>query len=373
MEKDPLKTRIHETNYIENPYYLEGTKPAGAPLLAVENVFRQGRTILEQMFGAVTTSYMTAQGKESKFQEKSRSRPPDCLGLKLSNVAVKEAERIREDEQGGRVDASAVSRGLYDVGCLMLDTLFDERPIQRFWFLETVARIPYFSYVSMLHLYESLGWWRGSELRKVHTAEEWNELHHLLIMEALGGNALWSDRFFGYHAALLYYWLLNAVFLFSPRVAYQFMELLEAHAVDTYATFLKENKARLQELPPPAVAVSYYSSADLYMFDDFQVSRRPGSRRPPCDTLYDVFENICADEAEHVKTMQACQDYALVGTMVVSPHATGVVTQSSNATAAPAVDPSVEEEEKRKLWLQWSEQFGVHPLDARADDSGDFA
>ena len=28
--------------------------------------------------------------------------------------------------------------------------------------------MPYFSYISMLHLYESLGWWRaGAELRKV--------------------------------------------------------------------------------------------------------------------------------------------------------------------------------------------------------------
>ena len=70
-----------------------------------------------------------------------------------------------------------MSRKLYDVGCLFLDTLFDERPIQRFWFLEVIARIPYFSYVSMLHLYESFGWWRGPELRKVHNAEEWNELH----------------------------------------------------------------------------------------------------------------------------------------------------------------------------------------------------
>ena len=54
--------------------------------------------------------------------------------------------------------------------------------LQRFWVLETVARIPYFSYISMLHLYESLGWWRaGAELRKVHFAEEWNEMHHLQV------------------------------------------------------------------------------------------------------------------------------------------------------------------------------------------------
>ena len=27
----------------------------------------------------------------------------------------------------------------------MLDVIFENRPIQRFWFLETVARMPYFS------------------------------------------------------------------------------------------------------------------------------------------------------------------------------------------------------------------------------------
>lgn len=52
--------------------------------------------------------------------------------------------------------------------CFVLDIIYDKRPIQRFWFLEVVARMPYFSYISMLHLYESLGWWRaGAELRRV--------------------------------------------------------------------------------------------------------------------------------------------------------------------------------------------------------------
>jgi ubiquinol oxidase len=96
------------------------------------------------------------------------------------------------------------------------------------------------------------------ELRKVHNAQEWNELHHLLIMESLGGNSLWSDRFLGYHVAILYYWFLNLVFLGSPRIAYEFMELLEAHAVDTYATFARTNRERLSELPAPSGAYKMY-------------------------------------------------------------------------------------------------------------------
>ena len=54
-----------------------------------------------------------------------------------------------------------------------LGTGLDGRPIARFWFLETVARMPYFSYSAMLTVYELLGWWRrGSELRRVHFAED---------------------------------------------------------------------------------------------------------------------------------------------------------------------------------------------------------
>jgi len=273
--------------------------------------------------------------------ERDPTRPPEALGLVLSNEAVTECERRRE-ASGGKVDAHPVSRALYDVGCLLLDNLFDERPIQRFWFLEIIARIPYFSYVSMLHLYESFGWWRGPELRKVHNAEEWNELHHLLIMESLGGNSLWSDRFLGYHVAIAYYWFLNGVFFCSPRIAYQFMELLEAHAVDTYSTFVAENRERLSELPAPSVATSYYSSGDLYLFDDFQVSTPPESRRPVCETLLDVFTNIAIDEGEHVKTMRACQDYASMGSRVVSPH-----LRDGHAEAS------------RERWIRWAEDVNA--------------
>lgn len=363
----PYATAVTDKNYIENPYYLEGNKPDGAPTLAAKNFARQSPAILEELYEVLTIQIQSLADPNvtSTAELRKAQRLPGCLYLGLTNEAVDEAERLREARPGGKVKTNPVARGLYDFGCLMLDSFFDGRPIQRFWFLEVVARIPYFSYTSMLHLYESLGWWRAPELRKIHNAEEWNELHHLLIMEALGGNSQWSDRFLGYHAAIVYYWLLNAVFLFSPRVAYQFMELLEAHAVDTYGTFLKENKNRLQELPAPEVAKSYYTSADLYMFDEFQVSRPPGTRRPPCDNLYDVFSNICDDEGEHVKTMQACQDYAEVGSLVVSPHTTAIKEGKS-------LESVQETEEKRKKWLEWAETFQHLDLDARADDSGDF-
>ena len=70
------------------------------------------------------------------------------------------------------------------------------------------------------------------------------------------------------------------------------------------------NEKLLKELPPPLVAAEYYLSDDLYMFDEFQTSQVE-PRKPKCDTLYDVFVNICDDEGQHVKTMKACQDLSI--------------------------------------------------------------
>jgi ubiquinol oxidase len=53
-------------------------------------------------------------------------------------------------------------------------------------------------------------------------------------MESLGGDQLWVDRFMAQHAAILYYIILVGLFSFSPQLAYNFSELIEAHAVDTY-------------------------------------------------------------------------------------------------------------------------------------------
>lgn len=173
-------------------------------------------------------------------------------------------------------------------------------------------------------------------------------------MEALGGDALWSDRFLALHAAIVYYWLLILTFLFSPRIAYQFMELLEAHAVDTYSTFVKENRPRLEALPPPAVARSYYTGADLYMFDDFMM-REAGSRRPPCDSLLDVFVNIAEDEGEHVKTMRACQDYAVLGSLVLSPHLDKrLEPMDGRGSFDGSVRPTTQSPEKRAAWESWA-------------------
>ena len=63
-------------------------------------------------------------------------------------------------------------------------------------------------------------------------------------MEALGGDQKWSDRFFAQHAAVFYYWILVSMWLLSPSIAYNFSQLIEAHAVDTYGEFRDANEVK---------------------------------------------------------------------------------------------------------------------------------
>ncbi|KAI6704595.1 hypothetical protein NL676_007557 [Syzygium grande] len=205
---------------------------------------------------------------------------------------------------------------LTDSVIMILDTLYSDRHYARFFVLETIARVPYFAFMSVLHMYESFGWWRRADYLKVHFAESWNEMHHLLIMEELGGNAWWFDRFLAQHIAIFYYLMTAFIYALSPRMAYHFSECVESHAFSTYDKFLKAQGEELKKLPAPEVAVKYYTGDDLYLFDEFQTSRPPQSRRPKIENLYDVFLNIRDDEAEHCKTMKACQTH---GTLQ-SPH-----------------------------------------------------
>lgn len=285
----------------------QAERPGSALELALRNFVKECRAIGR----AVRDRFAGVEQSE---------RLPGSLGLTLDDAAVAEREREREQRTKFKSRSPFLTRFAYEAACRMLDIVFVGRPIARFWFLETVARMPYFSYLSVLHLYETFGWLHIAELRKIHFAEEWNEMHHLLIMSSLGGDARWSDRLLGFHLSLVYYWGLVVLYLASPAMAYNFSELLETHAVDTYTQFLDENAERLKELSPPGVAVQYYRDGDMYLFDEFHTDRGPETRRPPVSSLYDVFANIRDDESEHVKTMVACQDYSKLGTLVSSPH-----------------------------------------------------
>ena len=130
------------------------------------------------------TTSASAAGKNDEKKKITRSVAAvrqKLAALTLDDAAVWRREKVRESSPT-HYKAPLPVRALYLSLCVALDLLYAGRPIQRFWVLETVARMPYFAYISMLHLYESLGWWRaGAELRRVHFAEEWNELHHLQV------------------------------------------------------------------------------------------------------------------------------------------------------------------------------------------------
>lgn len=46
---------------------------------------------------------------------------------------------------------------LVDSLVFVIDALYKDKPYQRFYVLETVARVPYFSYISCLHYLETIG------------------------------------------------------------------------------------------------------------------------------------------------------------------------------------------------------------------------
>lgn len=225
----------------------------------------------------------------------------------------KEYQSNNVDNPSGVLETTAIkfeqtfNIALTELVIKVLDAFYSDRHYARFYVLETIARVPYFAFVSVLHMYESFGWWRRADYLKIHFAESWNELHHLLIMEALGGNERWFDRFLAQHIAVFYYFMAAFMYALSPRMAYHFSECVEKHAYSTYDKFITLQGEDLKNLPAPEVAIKYYTEGDLYLFDEFQTDRVPCTRRPKIENLYDVFINIRDDEAEHCKTMKACQ------------------------------------------------------------------
>ena len=88
---------------------------------------------------------------------------------------------------------------------------------------------------------------------QVHYAEADNELHHLLIMESLGGSKEVVDRLLAGNAAVAYYWLVVVMYMVNPRGAYHLSQLIEDHAWKTYDKFLKENEEFLRAQNAPQV------------------------------------------------------------------------------------------------------------------------
>lgn len=236
---------------------------------------------------------------------------------------------------------------VYNIICFLYPVTGGKRDFARFYVLETVARVPYFAYLSVMHLRETFGE-RGliGEQMRTHYAEADNELHHLLIMESLGGNESGLDRFLAQTMAFFYYWYVVIVYFFSPPVgkslwigtirlnhqdtvhltlsllicmhnsihsthptAYHLSELIEDHAYETYDGYTSKYEGMLKTKPVPAIATKYYVEDNPFMFDQFCTVKNKNDdgtfsqRRPKLETLYDVFVNVRDDEREHWKTL----------------------------------------------------------------------
>ena len=125
----------------------------------------------------------------------------------------------------------------------VLDYIYSDRHLQRFWVLEVIARSPYFAFLSVLHLKESLGIKNDTTmfLMKEHFYQAINETEHLKEMEKRGGDKYWVDRFVARHLVLLYYWIMVFYYLCSPKNAYDVNIKIEEHAFNTYTKYLKDN------------------------------------------------------------------------------------------------------------------------------------
>jgi len=205
---------------------------------------------------------------------------------------------------------------IYDVICLLYPVQGDDRDFARFYVLETVARVPYFAYLSVLHLRQTFGerYPSMSERMRTHYAEADNELHHLLIMESLGGNSKSIDRTLAQTMAFFYYWYVVVIYVWNEPAAYHMSELIEDHAFDTYSDFVANHEDMLKAKPVPAIARKYYEEDNPFIFDLYcTVEEDPesgivvegpcSSRRPKLESLYDVFVCIREDEKEHWKTL----------------------------------------------------------------------
>jgi len=134
----------------------------------------------------------------------------------------------------------------------LIDFFYRGRDFQRFWVLEEIARAPYFAFLSVLHLRESLGL-RGPEhlyLMREHFEQSINETEHLEYMESRGGSAYWVDRFVARHLVLIYYWSNVVYYWLAPKSAYHLSYEVEDHAAHTYEKYLKDHPddVRIEEI-----------------------------------------------------------------------------------------------------------------------------
>ena len=131
------------------------------------NVFSLGSQQFMRNLRAMIGEYKD-ENDNPKLTDKQRELQSKLQELTLSSDAIWDRERAR-----GEIVAPLIIKIPYFALCYLLDVVFEGRnAFSRFFLLETVARMPYFSYITMLHLYETLGFWRRSADIKVSSYTE---------------------------------------------------------------------------------------------------------------------------------------------------------------------------------------------------------
>ena len=103
-----------------------GGVPKGILALGVESFLREGKAMLEE-FGVLKEKEVLMEGNEEVCKEQRQM----LSQLTLSNQAIWDREEARTP-----IKAPWILKGPYLILCVLLDELFDGRPLSRFWFLE---------------------------------------------------------------------------------------------------------------------------------------------------------------------------------------------------------------------------------------------
>jgi hypothetical protein len=97
------------------------------------------------------------KGEYRDEMERSLTTTQEKVRTTLKSLTL-DSKAIWEREGKSALDSPIIVKLPYLALCWFLDAVFEGRYVfSRFFFLETVARMPYFSYISMIHLYETLG------------------------------------------------------------------------------------------------------------------------------------------------------------------------------------------------------------------------
>lgn len=249
-------------------------------------------------------------------------------------------EYTKETVASARLDPAAIANNVLPKDRPKTEQRDTDLHFETLILLATLGRIPYFAYLSVMHLKETFGdrgpandstanddnnaSCRSSNLNRIetmrmHFARADNEFHHLEILEDLGG-ANEPNQWIARSLSVLYFWTVAGLFCWNETRAYQLQRVV-AHKVflDVFEKFLVSNESELRARPVPDSARNYYEvdfQKDSYLFDaiasnnndtenDARISdHHSNPRRPhPLDSLYDVLWNIYVDEKDHLRSL----------------------------------------------------------------------